>query len=199
MVKQGRPLLEQVQIRIDALEAMDAFGNLGQLEGHSTTFSTALWDRFPILMMLETVGDHLKALRAVAGTGMLRPVGPVRPDVTIKIVKEIRKRGAIGAVPKITALSVGDRVGLVDELGSLTFEELDLRANALTNAWRAAGLRDGDGIAIMCRDHRGFADAMGANTKLGGSAIYLNTSFAAPQLIDVMTREGAKALVYDEE
>jgi acyl-CoA synthetase (AMP-forming)/AMP-acid ligase II len=146
--------------------------------------------------MLDTVADHLKALRAVAGTGL---IAPVRPDAALKIVQEIRKRGPIGAVPAIAAVRFGSRTGMVDELGSLTFDELNLRANALTNAWRRAGLRHGDGIAIMCRDHRGFADTMAANTKLGGSAIYLNTSFAGPQLVDVMKREGAKALVYDEE
>ena len=51
----------------------------------------------------------------------------------------------------------------------------------------------------MCRNHRGFMDATVACSRLGAHALYLNTMFAAPQLADVVAREGAKAIVYDEE
>ncbi len=51
----------------------------------------------------------------------------------------------------------------------------------------------------MCRNHRGFIEATLAAAKLGASALYLNTMFAGPQLVEVMRREGPKALVYDEE
>ena len=51
----------------------------------------------------------------------------------------------------------------------------------------------------MCRNHRGFIEATLAAAKLGASALYLNTMFAGPQLVEVTRREGPKALVYDEE
>ena len=51
----------------------------------------------------------------------------------------------------------------------------------------------------MCRNHRGFIETTLAAAKLGASALYLNTMFAGPQLVEVMRREGPKALVYDEE
>jgi fatty-acyl-CoA synthase len=51
----------------------------------------------------------------------------------------------------------------------------------------------------MCRNHRGFIEATLACAKLGASALYLNTMFAGPQLVEVTRREGPKALVYDEE
>ena len=61
------------------------------------------------------------------------------------------------------------------------------------------GIGYGDGVGIMCRNHRGFIEATLAAAKLGASALYLNTMFAGPQLIEVMRREGPKALVHDEE
>ena len=64
---------------------------------------------------------------------------------------------------------------------------------------RPRGVRDGDGVGIMCRNHRGFVEATLAAAKLGASALYLNTMFAGPQLAEVIEREGPKALVYDEE
>ena len=58
---------------------------------------------------------------------------------------------------------------------------------------------EGDGVAIMCRNHRGFIDATVACSKLGANALYLNTAFAGPQITDVVKREGPRALIFDEE
>jgi len=51
----------------------------------------------------------------------------------------------------------------------------------------------------MCRNHRGFVDATVALSKLGAHCLYLNTSFAGPQISDVVKREDASAIVYDQE
>jgi fatty-acyl-CoA synthase len=51
----------------------------------------------------------------------------------------------------------------------------------------------------MCRNHRGFIEATVAVSKLGADALYLNTAFAGPQLLEVVGREKPKAIVYDEE
>ena len=91
------------------------------------------------------------------------------------------------------------RAALIDERGTLTFEEVHLRTNALAREMRAAGIREGDGVAIMCRNHRGFVEATLACSKLGASALYLNTAFAGPQITDVMRRENPAALVYDAD
>jgi acyl-CoA synthetase (AMP-forming)/AMP-acid ligase II len=56
-----------------------------------------------------------------------------------------------------------------------------------------------EGVAIMCRNHRGFIEATVACSKLGASVLYLNTAFAGPQIADVLRRERPVALIYDEE
>ena len=61
------------------------------------------------------------------------------------------------------------------------------------------GIGYGDGIGVMCRNHRGFIEATVAAAKIGASALYLNTMFAGPQLVEVTHREAPKALVFDEE
>jgi fatty-acyl-CoA synthase len=99
----------------------------------------------------------------------------------------------------VAAVRHGDRPGLVDELGTLTFGELDRRSNALANAWRKRGIADGTGIGILCRNHRGMLDATFASAKIGARALYLNTDFSRPQATDVCAREGVEFIVYDEE
>ena len=54
-------------------------------------------------------------------------------------------------------------------------------------------------VAILCRNHRGFVDALGAAAKLGADALLLNTGFSGPQLADVVQREKAELVIYDEE
>jgi acyl-CoA synthetase (AMP-forming)/AMP-acid ligase II len=92
-----------------------------------------------------------------------------------------------------------DDPAIIDELGTLSFEQVHRRSNALARALGSNGIRAGDGVAIMCRDHRWFVEATIACSKLGATALYLNTSFAAPQLAEVVEREGPVALIYDQE
>ena len=54
------------------------------------------------------------------------------------------------------------------------------------------GIGLGDGVGIMCRNHRGFIEATLAAAKLGASALYLNTMFAGPQLVEVTRARGAE-------
>ena len=51
----------------------------------------------------------------------------------------------------------------------------------------------------MARNHRGFVDALIAANRIGADVLLLNTSFAGPALAEVVQREGADAVIYDEE
>ena len=51
----------------------------------------------------------------------------------------------------------------------------------------------------MCRNHRGFVDALVAANRIGSDVLLLNTSFAGPALAEVVAREDADAVIYDEE
>ena len=121
------------------------------------------------------------------------------PTTPLRTLAAIHRRGAIGGAPVGAALRHGDRTALVDERGALSFAELHERSNALANQLLGLGLRPGDGVAILCRNHRGFVDATFACAKAGLRAIYLNTGFAGPQIADVCEREGARLLIYDGE
>ncbi len=76
---------------------------------------------------------------------------------------------------------------------------VDERTNALAHALADDGIVEGDGVAIMARNHRGFIEATVALSKLGADSLYLNTAFAGPQLTEVVKREKPRAIIYDEE
>ncbi|MDP9133838.1 MAG: AMP-binding protein, partial [Actinomycetota bacterium] len=145
----------------------------------------------------EALLHKLGGVKVLADAGIVRPV---RPDKLVGVVKTLKQWGRGPASGYITsALLCPERTAIVDERGSLTFGELARRTNALANSLAAAGVREGDGVGIMCRNHRGFVEATVATAKLGADVLYLNTAFAGPQLAEVVRREGPSALIYDEE
>jgi acyl-CoA synthetase (AMP-forming)/AMP-acid ligase II len=143
------------------------------------------------------LGDLAFELKTFNDVGLIRPI---RPDKLARIAERYVRLGvspALGAAAN--AISVPDRVAIIDEAGSLTWERTHRRSNALARALRDEGVDMGDGVAIMCRNHRYFIEATMACAKLGAVALYLNTAFAGPQLADVMEREKPVALIYDQE
>ncbi|HEX3831638.1 MAG TPA: acyl-CoA synthetase [Solirubrobacteraceae bacterium] len=126
-------------------------------------------------------------------------VGPELPHKVAQMLLAFERHGLLAGAVTIGAIRNGDRVAMRDERGEVTYKELDERTNALANAWRDRGLKPGDGVAILVRNHRGFLDAVFAAAKCGAKLILLNTSFAGPQIREVADREGTDLLVYDDE
>jgi acyl-CoA synthetase (AMP-forming)/AMP-acid ligase II len=145
----------------------------------------------------RTAQYKLQVARALLDTGMFEPM---RPDGALHSLSALRRWGATPAgAYTSSAARHPRRTALIDERGRLSFEELHRRTNALARELRRAGIAEGDGVAIMCRNHRGFVEATVACSKLGAGALYLNTAFAAPQITDVLEREDPVAVIHDQE
>ena len=127
-------------------------------------------------------------------------VPPLRPDQLLKVLTIRKHFGSTAATGyAVAALRNPDSEAIVDEAGTLTFRQVHERTNALAHALSDHGILEGDRVAIMCRNHRGFIESAVACAKLGANIIYLNTAFAGPQLADVVRREQPVALIYDQE
>jgi fatty-acyl-CoA synthase len=145
----------------------------------------------------QSVSDSVFEAKVLREAGI---VGLVRPDKAAKAATTFLRWGASPATGvAIAAHKFPHETMLIDERGSLSFERVHRRSNALASSFAEIGIGPGDGIGVMCRNHRGFIETTLAAAKLGASALYLNTMFAGPQLVEVMRREEPKALVYDEE
>jgi fatty-acyl-CoA synthase len=144
-----------------------------------------------------SISDSIFEVKTLREAGIL---SPMRPDKALKIGSAFVRWGASPALGVTTAaIHHPHELAIVDERGAVSWERLHRRTNALANAFSELGIGEGDGIGIMCRNHRGFVEATLAAAKIGASALYLNTMFAGPQLVEVTRREDPKALVYDEE
>ena len=144
-----------------------------------------------------SISDSIFQGKVLHEAGILEPM---RPDKALKIGSTFLRWGASPATGVTTAaIHHPHELAIVDERGALSWQRLHLRSNALASSLAQMGIGPGDGVGVMCRNHRGFIETTLAAAKLGASALYLNTMFAGPQLVEVMKREGPKALVYDEE
>jgi fatty-acyl-CoA synthase len=146
---------------------------------------------------VAVVAERAHAARVLRRAGLFRPA---RPDRLLRAGMALRRFGPTPAAGySASAARYPDEPAIIDELGVLTFSEVHLRSNALAHSLSDAGVGEGDGVGVMCRNHRGFIETTVALSKLGAHALYLNTAFAAPQLADVVAREKPVAIVYDEE
>lgn len=88
---------------------------------------------------------------------------------------------------------------IVDERGTLTYQEIDDQSWALAHGLQSLGVVEGSVVGVLCRDHRGLALAMAACGKLGARMVLMNTGFAKPQFAQVCEREKVSVMLHDSE
>jgi fatty-acyl-CoA synthase len=102
-------------------------------------------------------------------------------------------------IPALNARRTPNAIAIIDDDGEMTFKELDDAANAVANGLLARGVRGGDGLALLIRNHRWFLVALYGAAKVGVRLILLNSEFSGPQIKEVSEREGAKLIIFDDE
>lgn len=121
------------------------------------------------------------------------------PQNFAALVADVVRWGEIGMIPALNARRNPTRTAIIDDEGSMTFAELNDAVNATANGLLAMGVKGGDGVAILARNHRWFLIANYACGRIGARIILLNTEFSGPQIRDVAAREGGKVIIYDDE
>jgi acyl-CoA synthetase (AMP-forming)/AMP-acid ligase II len=138
----------------------------------------------------------VKTAGTLVRTGFLKPI---RPDRLVRIAGAARKWGSSPATAvAMSAHRHPNRTAIIDAKGTLTWGDVDRHTNNVARALRADGITADGVMGIMCRNHRGFVEALTAAGKLGTDAVLLNTGFSGPQLGEVARREGVTLLVHDE-
>ncbi len=143
-----------------------------------------------------------KASDLALGANVMRKRGlfnPLRPDHALQSLVNAGRYGPFAAVIMHTAHTRPYAPAIVDEQGELAFGQLDEQSNAFAHGLLARGLRQGDVVAVLARDHRGMVLSMLATGKLGLRAVLMNTGFAKPQFAEVCEREKVKVVLHDSE
>ncbi|MVU81219.1 AMP-binding protein [Nocardia sp. ET3-3] len=146
--------------------------------------------------VLRKASDAALSVNAMVRGGLFNPL---RPDIAARSAINMAKFGPFAGAVVHGANTHAKSSAIVDEAGELTFEQLDQMSNAFARGLAAQGLKAGDVVGVLCRDHRGMVLSLVATGKLGVRAVLMNTGFAKPQFADVAAREQVKAVLHDSE
>ncbi|GAB16542.1 putative fatty-acid--CoA ligase [Gordonia effusa NBRC 100432] len=137
----------------------------------------------------------LTAARALTQSGMLTPPGPLTLG---RIINRYWQHGNTAATLfGVAAARYPNRSAIIDDSGAITYAELYRDAGALAS--HLCAQKRPKSVAIICRNHRGFFQALAATAMTGAETISINTELPAIQLATLLTRHAPDALIYDEE
>ncbi len=140
------------------------------------------------------LGYKLKVLRRM---GIIKALPPHR---LLGAVRQLRKWGpGLPSGVNAAAKRYPKQLAIIDDAGEITYEDLVAQINQFTAVLKERGLKPGDSIAVLARNHRYLVIALIAVMQLGGRVLLLNTMASRAQLTDLAEREGAELLILDQE
>ncbi|CAM3824223.1 acyl-CoA synthetase [Smaragdicoccus niigatensis] len=122
-----------------------------------------------------------------------------RPEDMLRALLNANNFGPFATAVGHGAAVDGSAPAIVDERGEVNYTQLEELSNGLARGLGANGIKPGDVIAVLARDHRGLVLSMVAADKIGARIVLMNTGFAKPQFADVCAREGVSAILHDSE
>jgi acyl-CoA synthetase (AMP-forming)/AMP-acid ligase II len=142
-------------------------------------------------------GQAINVPLTIARRGLLWPWRPLRATRQLTALLHWGTTLAGGLVA--AAARDPERTALVDDLGALTYAELDARTDRLA----AALIPDRRGrrrrVAVLCRNHRGLVESLIACSKRGAEVVLLGTGLGPAQLHSVMRELWADIIIADAE
>lgn len=145
----------------------------------------------------RAVRQWLSALPAIATSGAFTRIGP---RTLLGLAGDFWQFGPTPALLiALSARRFPERVAVIDDRGSLTYGQLQQRATAIAAALSASCGQAPASVGILCRNHRGFVEAMSAGAQLGAELVFINTELPPAQLQAILHRHRPDVLIYDDE
>ncbi|EFV13833.2 AMP-binding protein [Segniliparus rugosus] len=146
----------------------------------------------------RAAGTVLGAARAGLGSGVLGPVGPRTLARMLRAV--VRFGPSPATLVAVAAARTPDRLAVVDETGQLSYARLQEQCEAVSAAlYAASGRRAPESVGVLCRNHRGFVQALVVALQLGSEVVLVNTELPEAQLGHILRRHRPETLIADAE
>ena len=88
-----------------------------------------------------------------------------------------------------------DKTALLSDDGSMTFGEVSRQVNRIGNALKKFDVRVGDCVAILCPDRAEWVTSFFATTKIGGTALGMNTLLKTDEYDYILGDSRARVLI----
>jgi len=137
----------------------------------------------------------VRMARVLIGIKLLTPIGLFR------FAAAVWKYGLnIMALLGFAASTHSKRIALVDEQETLNYSELLSQSDKLAFLlYEQCGIRIGQRVGFMCRNHAVFVKSMFAASRLGADIYLLNAEMSASQLEHIIEQHDFHFIVYDRE
>ena len=136
----------------------------------------------------------------------IRELASVLRDVPVLLAlkkgmqpRPLDEKDCLGAVVERTARNFGALTAVVCEGESVTWEELNARANRYAHFLKGAGLGAGDTVSIMMENRIEFLALLIATNKLGITAGLINTNLRGRPLIHCVNVTASRKCVFGGE
>ena len=87
--------------------------------------------------LAERFGDEAYFAALCVRSGM---IGLPLPHRSAQMLRALERHGLVGGAISAGAVRFGSRPAIIDELGAVSYKQLDRRSNAIANCWREHGL-----------------------------------------------------------
>lgn len=151
-----------------------------------------------LLATARGAGTAAMAAAVFTRAGLIRPLSPRQ---LARITASFRAMGTSPALlVSIAAIRWPGATAVIDDAGEVTFRELEEQADALAEHLADRhGIVGGQGIAILCRNHRAFVQGLLAAGRLGADVLLVNTELPAHQLRLILSRHQPAVVLHDDE
>ncbi|MEV6329303.1 o-succinylbenzoate--CoA ligase [Streptomyces sp. NPDC051909] len=105
----------------------------------------------------------------------------------------------LGSWPARRARKTPHRTALIHQADALTYAELHERTTRLAHALRSAGVRRGDRVAYLGRNHPAFLETLFAAGLLGAVFVPLNARLTGPEIAYQLQDSGSRTLLHSPE
>ncbi|MEZ0113182.1 acyl-CoA synthetase (AMP-forming)/AMP-acid ligase II [Catenulispora sp. EB89] len=142
-------------------------------------------------------GTGLRVSRILTRSGVLRPA---RPDRTVRQLLSLARWGAtVAGGYRAAAARSPHRIAVIDERRSVTFREVHRRAVRLANGLERLGAAPGSRVAVLCRNHAWFVEAVLAAAELGADVVLVNTGLSVRATAEVLRAHEPAVVIADAE
>jgi fatty-acyl-CoA synthase len=147
------------------------------------------------------MGTHfLNQARGAAVLARANLTIPERPDRIPRALLATKGwGGGLAAAIHAAAARYPHSDAVIDDLGRLTYAQLQAASQRLAMWLEGEGIGKSHTVGVLCRNHRGFVVATLGAAMVGAHIAFLNTSFAGPQLADVVESEDVDLVIHDDE
>src|SRR2546423_5510361 len=112
-------------------------------------------------------------------------------------VDELAAAASTGTILAWHARQRPDQPAVISDHGERTYAQLDTAANRVASALRAAGLRPGDAVALVCRNRPEFAEVYAAGQRSGLRLTPVNWHLTGDEMAYIIADCDARVVVAD--